>query len=149
MPLTERQKLILAGKICPYCGSPTEFVDSTEIYGKSYGMMYLCRECEAHVGVHKGTDKALGRLATKELRKKKHEAHEYFDQIWKLGFMSRNEAYDWLSGVLGIPPEYTHIGMFSELTCQSVINFSKQFLNDSRRLDIDFGYEPKTPYYPL
>ena len=32
---------ILSGKICPYCGKPTEYVDSSIIYGRSYGMIYL------------------------------------------------------------------------------------------------------------
>lgn len=43
---------------CDYCGRRAEFVDSKVIYGKSYGMIYLCR-CRpgyAYVGVHKGTD---------------------------------------------------------------------------------------------
>ena len=31
-------------------------------------MIYICKPCDAYVGVHKGTDKALGRLANKELR---------------------------------------------------------------------------------
>ena len=43
---------------CDYCGRRAEFVDSKVIYGKSYGMIYLCRCCPgyAYVGVHKGTD---------------------------------------------------------------------------------------------
>ena len=149
MELNERQKLVIAGKICPYCGKETEFVDSIEIYGISYGMIYLCRDCDAHVGVHKGTDKALGRLAQKQLRKMKHEAHEYFDKIWQNGYMTRHEAYVWLSNVLEIPIEYTHIGMFSEKTCQSVINFSKQLLNDYRKLEFESCGKAKMPYFPL
>ena len=47
---------------CDYCGRQAEYVDSKIVYGKSYGMMYLCRNCMAYVGVHKGTDKPLGRL---------------------------------------------------------------------------------------
>ena len=70
--------LLYAGLICPYCGNNSEYIDSSFIYGKSYGMIYLCRPCEAYVGVHKGTDKALGRLANKELRESKKEAHFYF-----------------------------------------------------------------------
>ena len=46
---------ILSGKICPYCGNRTEYVDSSVIYGRSYGMIYLCWDCMAYVGVHKGT----------------------------------------------------------------------------------------------
>lgn len=145
--LTERQRLILKGKICPYCGKLTEYVDSAEIYGKSYGMIYICRDCRAYVGVHDGSSKALGRLANEELRKLKNEAHYYFDKIWKVDYMSRREAYTWLSEQLKLPIKYTHIGMFSEKTCKDVIYLSKQFLNDSRRLDMDFGAEPRTLYY--
>ena len=50
---------ILSGKICPYCGNRTEYVDSSVIYGRSYGMIYLCWDCMAYVGVHKGTDRAF------------------------------------------------------------------------------------------
>ena len=76
---------IIAGKICPYCGKPTEYVDSSIIYGRSYGMIYLCRDCRAYVGVHKGTDQALGRLANAELREAKKEAHleETYPQHFK------------------------------------------------------------------
>lgn len=58
---------LLTGKICPYCGKPTEFVDSSVIYGRSYGMIYLCRDCRAYVGVHKGTRpsiRAFGKCRT-------------------------------------------------------------------------------------
>lgn len=80
---------ILTGKICPYCGKPTEYVDSSVIYGRSYGMIYLCRDCKAYVGVHKGTDQALGRLANAELREAKKEAHFYFDQIAKTSLINK------------------------------------------------------------
>ena len=30
---------------CPYCGRQAEYVDSKVIYGRSYGMAYLCRKC--------------------------------------------------------------------------------------------------------
>lgn len=58
---------------CDYCGRETEYVDSKVIYGKSYGKIYLCRNCMAYVGVHKGTDKPLGRLANAELLRKKRK----------------------------------------------------------------------------
>lgn len=57
---------------CDYCGRETEYVDSKVIYGKSYGKIYLCRNCMAYVGVHKGTDKPLGppcQCGTAELEK--------------------------------------------------------------------------------
>lgn len=112
---------ILTGKKCPYCYAKTQYVDSIAIYGKSYGMVYLCHPCNAWVGVHKGTDKALGRLANAELREWKKLAHEAFDKIWKYKLKSRPGAYKWLSGQLGILPKYTHIGMFDVDQCKMVV----------------------------
>lgn len=148
-PLTEEQQKIIKGEMCPYCKSKSEYVDSSVIYGKSYGMIYLCRPCDAYVGVHKGTSDALGRMANRGLRELKKEAHSYFDVIWKEGHFKRKDAYRWLSVRLGIPKPYTHIGYFSEKTLKEVIYLSKQFLNDMRRLDMDFGADVKRPHYEL
>lgn len=130
MVLDELQLLIISGKVCPYCKSKSEYIDSSIIYGKSYGMVYYCKPCDAYCGVHKGTDKALGRLANKELRYWKKEAHKYFDMIWKEGYNKRGKVYINLSSHLSIPVEYCHIGMFSIKTCQEVINWSKMVLED-------------------
>ncbi|MCF8017802.1 MAG: DUF3268 family zinc-finger domain-containing protein [Vallitaleaceae bacterium] len=113
---------------CPYCGSQAEYADSKVVYGRSYGMIYLCRQCDAYVGVHKGTDKPLGRLADKELRYWKMAAHEAFDPIWKSRRMRRNDAYTWLAERMGLKPEETHIGMFDVPECKKVI----KICNDER-----------------
>jgi hypothetical protein len=114
--------------ICPYCGRQAKFVDSKVIYGRSYGMIYLCKDCDAYVGVHKGTDKPLGRLADKELRYWKMAAHDAFDPLWKSKSMKRNQAYKWLAGCMGLRPEETHIGMFDVSQCKKVI----KICNDER-----------------
>jgi hypothetical protein len=67
----------------------------------------------------------------------------------ELKLMKRSEAYAWLSERMGIPKEFTHIGMFSVKSCKEVTRLSKQALNDNRRLDLDFGAEPQTPYYDI
>lgn len=126
--LTEEQKDILKGKICPYCHIPSEYKSSVEVYGEDYGMIYYCPKCGAYVGVHRGTNQAKGRLANVELRRCKIEAHRYFDEIYKRGLMKRTEAYEWLSKQLGLPPEYTHIGMFNRETCAKVVDVSKKIL---------------------
>ena len=108
--------------ICPYCERPAVFVDSSEVYnGRSYGMIYLCKPCWAYVGVHKGTDKPLGRLADAELRRWKIKAHAVFDPLWKTKQMSRGAAYRHLQNKLGIPKADCHIGMFDVDTCKRVI----------------------------
>ena len=120
------------GSICPYCFEKTVYVDSKEVYSRSYGMIYLCRPCRAWVGVHRGTSNALGRLANSELREAKKEAHFYFDKLWaakiKKGFTknkARGSAYKWLSSKLGIPASETHIGWFDIDMCKKVIEICK------------------------
>lgn len=84
---------------CDYCGRQAEYVDSKVVYGKSYGMMYLCRNCMAYVGVHKGTDKPLGRLANAELRYWKKRAHAVFDPPVAAGPFPRPPQRGlWLAG---------------------------------------------------
>lgn len=133
-------ELLYTGKICSYCGGKTEYFDSSIVYGRSYGMIYICKPCDAYVGVHKGTDKALGRVANKELREAKKEAHFYFDQIAKTSLINkiwkqyipnlsnRNKAYLWLSKQMNIPKEYCHIGMFDVAECKKVIEICRRFI---------------------
>ena len=128
---------ILHGKICPYCGKDSKYVDSKIVYGESYGMIYRCDDCDAHVGVHKRTDKALGRLANEELRRYKSKVHELFDPLWRSGKINdiwpkyipdtsnRNKAYKWLARQLEIKEEFCHIGMFSKRYCKRAINILK------------------------
>lgn len=132
MKITPIQEQILHAEICPYCKAKTEYIDSIEIYKQSYGMIYICRPCDAYVGVHKGTNNAKGRLANKELRELKKQAHHFFDTIWQTGQMNRGEAHKWLSYVLGIPSEYCHIGMFSDATCEKVIQIAKDYLSENQ-----------------
>lgn len=125
---------IISGKICPYCKCKTELIDSAEIYdGVSYGQMYICRNCNAYVGCHKDSSKSLGRLANEELRRYKHCAHLIFDMIWENHFMSRYNAYTWLSKKLGVDRAYTHIGMFDVDLCKQVINLSRTYLLNKSR----------------
>lgn len=125
------------GKTCPYCNQRTKYVDSSVVYGKSYGMIYYCAQCQAWVGVHKGTNKALGRLANKKLRKYKCMSHYYFDGLWKKKVKqgckkhdARRMAYKWLSEQMGIPASETHIGMFDVDQCKQVIEICKRYYNE-------------------
>jgi hypothetical protein len=97
-------------------------------------MIYYCAPCQAWVGVHKGTNKALGRLANAELREWKKEAHKYFDPLWqakiKQGYtktQARRRAYKWLSQQMGIPVKETHIGMFDVDQCKQVVEICKRY----------------------
>lgn len=149
MELTDEQRKTYHGLICPYCKVPSD-LRLQKIYSVSYSRqeyIRICPKCGAYVGCHRGTQIAKGRLANPNLRQLKIQAHFYFDQIWRNKAMGRKEAYSWLAEKLSLPVEFTHIGWFNDQTCKDVIYYSKQFLNDLRRLDMDCGLEPKTPYY--
>lgn len=128
------REAILSGQMCPYCGNETRFVDSTIVYGSSYGKIYHCAPCKAWVGVHRGTTNALGRLADDDLRYWKKEAHRCFDAIWQRKlengfskFNARTALYKWLSEQMGIEKQYTHIGMFNIEQCRWVIELCKNY----------------------
>lgn len=122
---------------CPYCNRPAVYVDSAVVYrGVSFGMIYLCSPCLAWVGVHKGTDEPLGRLANAELRLWKKQAHAAFDPLWqrKLALRrkqrgeeykavwARNSGYKWLAAQLGLTREECHIGLFDIDMCKRVVD---------------------------
>lgn len=101
---------------------------SQQFYGKDYGTnLFVCEPCDAWVGCHKGTKRPLGRLANRELRYWKKQAHKYFDAKWikfpkgKSRQRKRSEAYAWLAVQLNIKPKDCHIGMFDVDTCKKVV----------------------------
>lgn len=139
MELTEYQKDVYNGKICPYCKSETKIVDQKKVYGINYSdrKIIACKNyphCDAYVGTHDdGT--ALGRLAKHKLRIKKKNTHDNFDRLWKLGYIKRKEAYKKLSEYLGLPREYTHIGMFNIETCNKVLDWTREKLDEFKALN--------------
>lgn len=83
---------------------------------------YLCRPCNAYVGVHSGTDRPKGSLANAELRDWRKATHARFDPLWRDGpFKKRNAAYRWLSEQMKLPIEQTHIGMFTVEQCKAAL----------------------------
>ena len=130
--ITYAQQLVYKGLVCAYCKQPTDFIDSAVIYnGRSFGMVYACLPCRAWVGVHHGnTRDAYGRVANKELRLAKNDAHRAFDRIWREKHMGRGKAYKWLGKQLGIPKDYCHIGYFGVDTCKRVVEVCNKFLNN-------------------
>ncbi|SFH42147.1 Protein of unknown function [Desulfotomaculum arcticum] len=106
---------------CPYCGASSKLIDSKIIYGRSYGMFYVCvnyPECDAYVGTHQGTTWPRGTLANKELREYRKKAYFAFDSIQRSAGISRTQAYKWLAKKLNIPFKSAHIGYFDLSMCQ-------------------------------
>ena len=121
--------------ICPYCTEPAELVDSSVIYGKSYGMMYLCKDCDAYVGCHKGGARALGTLANPHLRSLRKKCHHLFDPIWEMLVFdhglskpkARAIAYEWLGGMMYIDANDCHIGMFDADSAMEAIELCQDY----------------------
>lgn len=115
---------------CPYCKGPADLARGAMIYPNradlANNLFYRCLPCQAWVGCHKGTTRALGRLANAELRQAKIRAHLMFDVLWKSGQMTRQEAYNLLGRRLGLPKHACHIGMFDVDLCEQVIEICRK-----------------------
>ena len=118
---------------CPYCGSPVVFRSADGIYkeNSSGAMLYVCSrypECDSYVRAHPGSDAPMGSLANHELRTLRRTAHYYFDQLYKSGRMSREDAYRWLADKMRTPLSEAHIGHCGEYYCKQVIEESRRVL---------------------
>lgn len=113
---------------CPYCHRQPEYVDSKLVYLRSYGMIYYCRQCQAWVGVHHGTNKALGTLANATLRKARQRVHAVFDPLWQgQGNKVRNSLYERLAEAMDIPRRECHIAMMDLFDCARVLAICKKW----------------------
>jgi hypothetical protein len=106
---------------CPYCGGDAEWISNEAVYGRRYGhswMIWLCRPCEAFVGCHKNTQKPLGTLARRDLRRLRIAAHGHIDPLWRSGRYRRKTVYRALARVFG---REVHIGEADEETCRRIL----------------------------
>ena len=122
--------------ICRYCGGVIRVVPARKIYGASTDRLglsneniYLCQNCNARVGCHKGTNRPLGNVANEVLRLKRRETHQVFDAFWQGNGMSRTKAYKWLAAQMQLSEKDTHIGGFEMDQCQQVIDLCEKELN--------------------
>ncbi len=118
---------------CQYCGGSVVLRSADGVYRKNpnHTMLYVCSNyprCDAYVRTHSGTSIPVGTLANPRLRKLRHQAHYYFNQLYYSGLMSKQEAYLWLTELLQIPPSEAHIGLLGEYYCNEVIKESKKLL---------------------
>lgn len=123
---------------CPYCGSPAILRSAEGIYrdNSRNAMLYVCKKypaCDSYVRVQPGTRCPIGTMANGELRALRKEAHHYFDQLYKRGMMTKEEAYHWLAEILAAPMDQAHIGLLGEYYCGIVIEESKKLLQQHRR----------------
>ena len=121
---------------CPYCGSPAVLRDASYVYGNNAfeGKIYVCSHypaCDSYVGVHQGTSLPKGSLANRTLRKKRIQAHQIFDQLWRKGIFSREEAYRWIGDKFCLQTRQAHIGNFSNYMCDQLIQEASKVLQNN------------------
>lgn len=107
-------------------------------------MIWLCRPCQAYVGVHKNSkDYApLGRIANSELRDWKKRAHAAFDPLWQNRMSdlkcsksaARKVIYKWLTKALDIQRSDCHIGMFDVDMCKQTVEVCTKAMDKGMQL---------------
>lgn len=119
--------------VCPYCGKEAKYVNSSVVYGRSYGMIWHCAPCGAYVGCHKNTVEPLGTLANAAVRDARKKAHAAFDLLWQSGEMSRLQAYAWLRREMKMTAEECHIGKMGAADCARVVANVKFYAGDGEK----------------
>ena len=122
--------------ICPYCGTQAILRPGSYLFeNPKTEHLYVCTrypECGSYVAAHKINLVAMGMHANAELRHKRHEAHLVFDQLWKSGIFTRNEAYSWMADLFFIRSDEVHIGNFNMDRCNRLIKEAGEVLRNRR-----------------
>lgn len=108
---------------CRYCHGNVVLTANDVIYGNTYGdwpYVYLCKQCDAYVGLHPATDIPLGTLANKALRRKRLQTKGAFYAYLQNAKLTRDAGYKWLSARTGIPPAECHFGHFDIEECDAI-----------------------------
>lgn len=107
---------------CRYCDGKVQLTSNAEVYqGREHGdwpYIYLCKPCNAYVGLHPNTDIPLGTMANKELRELRKVKKLIFIELSKDKGWSRNQAYHWLSERMSVKPIHCHWGLFGVDDCE-------------------------------
>ncbi len=126
--------------LCPYCGAFTKKVNGDVIYKHRLDLahlkFYLCARCDAYVGTHRATGKALGTPANESLRRLRNAVHAVFDPLWyacpdspdmyKVQRKQRTELYAWLRQMMSLTEHECHVAMFNEEQCLMAIKLCKE-----------------------
>lgn len=90
-------------------------------------MVYFCKDCNAYVGCHCNSRKALGTMANATLRWWRRQAHDSIDPLWlnsenRRG--TRNKIYEKLSAHF---KRDIHVGESDIDTCKEIIKFVNEY----------------------
>ena len=127
---------------CNYCGAKVELQKGSTVYPRREDLadvnVWVCPECHARCGCHKGTELPMGTLANAELRELRMHTHTHLDRLWKEHYMSRNATYTWLAFELDVPFKFCHIAMFDLDKYRKIIGLAKKKL---KQIIMERNYE--------
>lgn len=124
------EESVSKGLACPFCGAPTVL---ERLDGR---FVLICHPCSAWASCVPNKTYASGPIVKHTPIDYKLEAYRYFDAICKRKMEkdgtsytdSRNIAFKWLATQMNIPPEYTHMSLFSNEQLQMVIQICKKYV---------------------
>lgn len=61
------------------------------------------------------------------------KGHDAFDPLWQKGFMSRNEAYRWLSQEMDLDRENCHFSLFNEGQCNEAVKICNNYIVENTK----------------
>jgi len=101
-------------KVCPIHAIELKYAPRTNTD------FWVCPEPGCEIGCGGGTTSTPCDAETDRLRQRAHAA---LDPLWKnkTPFHSRDAAYAWLAGVLGIAERDCHVGYFTADQCRAVL----------------------------
>jgi hypothetical protein len=107
---------------CPVCGELGRLLRGHHLGLKGVSgsrLYYACLDHDTRVSVHPDrSNRSKGTMAGPKLRKLRCDVHAVLDPLWKHGGMSRADAYEALSMLMGIPRKKCHVGEFNEEQCR-------------------------------
>lgn len=122
-----RKRKYKVPRICRYCGGRVILTPTSAVYGNGNDNIYLCTNCNAYVGCHRGTNKPLGKLANTVLRLKRQETHVVFDGFWRAQGWTRKQAYAWLARAMRLDADDAHIACFEMDDCEQAIELCRHY----------------------
>lgn len=123
---------------CPYCGQKLVFRTAEEMgIAEEEGInFWACShypECDAYVRTKRYSQVPRGTVANGKLRQLRKATHRIFNQLYESGYMTKGDAYLWLSKIMGCTGQQAHIGQFSEYSCQLVIKEAGKLIANNPR----------------
>ena len=82
--------------------------------------------------------RSMSAAMMKDIKLLRGETHRVFDVLWKDGYMTRTEAYTWLSQAMHLPKTKAHIEQFTHTQCYDCMRHTKKWLDSQVDFEDDF-----------